>query len=210
MLELSECEKKYNGKLVLRIPLLKINKGIYWVQGLNGSGKTTFLRMISGMIPFKGEISYNGISLQRDSLLYRRLVSIAEAEPHYPTFMKGRELIEFYQGIRKSDIAEIKYLIDLFQMDNYLSAPIGSYSSGMTKKLSLLLALTGHPPLILLDEPFATLDNEATLKLPDLIRKYHQEWGCHFIFSSHQPIGHDGFSPDGKIVVAHQTIQLSA
>ena len=209
MLELTDCEKKYGGRLVLRIPTLKLNKGIYWLQGINGSGKTTFLRMLAGMIPFQGDILFDGISLRHKALSFRRRVSLAEAEPLYPAFIRGDELVEFYREIRRSPAYETQRLADLFQIDNYLSAPTGSYSSGVTKKLSLLLALIGHAPLILLDEPLATLDYEAIQKLPEIIREYHREWGCSFIFSSHQAIEHEGFSPDGKIVAVNQTVQLS-
>jgi ABC-2 type transport system ATP-binding protein len=210
MLELTDCEKKYGASVVLHIPSLKLGKEIFWLQGKNGSGKTTFLRMIAGMIPFQGEILYDGVSLRRQALFYRRQVSLAEAEPVYPTFITGQELVAFYRQIRRAHKEEIKYLTDLFQMGPYLSAPVGSYSSGMTKKLSLLLALIGRSPLILLDEPLATLDVEAIQRLPELILNYHREWGCSFIFSSHQPVEHDGFSPAGKIVIADQTAQLSA
>ena len=72
MLELTNCEKKYGGRLVLHIPSLKLNKGIYWLHGLNGSGKTTFLRMMAAMIPFKGDILFNGISLRHHAVYYRR------------------------------------------------------------------------------------------------------------------------------------------
>ena len=210
MLELTDCEKKYGSKLVLRIPSLKLSKGIYCLQGMNGSGKTTFLRMIAGMIPFHGDIFQDKISLRHNAVAYRSMVSFAEAEPLYPAFITGFELVEFYQEIRRTTNDEIKWLIDLFQMNTYLSALIGSYSSGMTKKLSLLLAFIGHPSLILLDEPIATLDSDAVQRLPEIIRRYHQEWNCHFIFSSHQPVGKDDFSLDGKIVIANQMVQISA
>ena len=51
MLHLSSVQKKYSQRIILDIPDLKIDKGIHWLKGSNGSGKSTFLKMISGIIP---------------------------------------------------------------------------------------------------------------------------------------------------------------
>ncbi len=209
MLRLTNCEKKYFQRIILNIPELSLDDGVYWLQGANGSGKTTLFRMIAGMIPCAGEITLKGVNLRKQPTAYRRLVSYAEAEPMYPTFLSGRELVAFYRETRKDDTGDAESLAGLFDMNHYLAAPIGSYSSGMVKKLSLLLALIGRPSLVLLDEPLATLDAEATDRLPKLIEEYHQLYQCNFIFSSHQAIDTNQFTVDGKLVATNQTIQWS-
>jgi len=209
MLQFEQVYKSYDQQAVLEIPSLTLEKNIYWVQGANGSGKTTFLRMLAGLIPFKGNISLNGINLRDQPLPYRRLVSFAEAEPLYPTFITGKELVNFYKDIRKADTTQTDMLIDFFRMHRFLSEPVGSYSSGMIKKLSLLLAFIGRPSLILLDEPLSTLDEGAVHRMPDLIGAYHKEFGTCFIFSSHQPFN-SHVQPVHKIQIMHQTLQLIA
>ena len=209
MLQILASKKYYNGRQILNIPSIELDKGVYWLQGINGSGKTTLLRMIAGLIPFDGEILFDGISLRHEHLAYRRNISFAEAEPIFPAFITGQELVTLYRHVRKVSIIEINKLIALFEIQDYLSIPIGSYSSGMIKKLSLLLAFIGNPPLILLDEPLATLDAEALLLLPELIREYHQEFGTSFIFSSHQSLKSVSLSIDKKLIIINQAIYLT-
>lgn len=209
MLRILKTQKKYNQESVLDIPLLQVEKGIYWLQGINGSGKTTLLRMIAGLIPFEGEIFINDISSRKSPVLYRRQVSWADAEPLYPAFITGRELADFYCDIRKAPARQLDELIDNFGVRSYLTNPIGSYSSGMVKRLSLLLALVGQPSLILLDEPLATLDTEIARLLPEIMKRQRQELSTSFIFSSHQAFPSDALTIDGKLLAVSKTIQFA-
>jgi ABC-2 type transport system ATP-binding protein len=209
MIQFEQVAKSYGDQPILRAGSLQLNKGIYWLQGINGSGKTTLLRILAGLVPFEGDILFEGISLRHKPLVYRRNLSLAESEPLYPPFITGQELLTFYKHVRKASLPQIEKLIALFSMQEYLSMPIGSYSSGMTKKLSLVLAFIGNCPLILLDEPLATLDEEAAVLLPQLLVNYQREFGSSFIFSSHQSIKTDPLSVDRKLVIADQTIRLA-
>lgn len=95
MLKLIDAKKSYNSQLILQVPILNLENGIYWVKGANGSGKSTFLKMVAALLPFEGDIVCNGISLKSDPLVYRQDVSWAQAEPLYPAFMSGMDLIFF-------------------------------------------------------------------------------------------------------------------
>jgi len=193
--------------MVLEISSLRLERKIYWLQGINGSGKTTFLSMLAGLIPFKGDILLDGINLRKKPLSYRRLVNFAEAEPLYPDFITGLELVSFYQDIRKAANVQTDMLVNLFKMHRFLSMSVGTYSSGMIKKLSLLLAFIGKPSLILLDEPLATLDEGSVHILPDLIRAYNKEFKTCFIFSSHQPFKSYSLAIN-KILINEQSLQF--
>jgi ABC-2 type transport system ATP-binding protein len=77
----------------------------------------------------------------------------------------------------------------------------------MVKNYRYLLASIGKPALILLDEPLATLDEEALHHMPDLITAYHKEFQTSFILSSHQPF--KSYSADVyKILITEQTLQV--
>ena len=209
MLEFSDVEKSYNGKNILNIPSLKLEKGMYWLQGPNGSGKTTFLRIISGILPFKGSITFCGIDMRKKPAEYRRQISWAEAEPEYPSFLTGNELVSFYRYIRKASPSQTDELISLFSVNDILDQPIGSYSSGIVKRLSIFLAFIGYPPLILLDEPLSSLDPETIPRVMKLINDSNKELGISFLLSSHQDMEKDYsmmfkklFVSDKKIIVA--------
>ncbi len=207
MIHLQQVQKKYSQRLILNIPEFKLDKGIYWIYGVNGSGKTTFLKIIAGMIPFDGEAYINNISLKKSGVNYRKQVSYAEAEPVYPSYITGRDLVLFYQDIRKAPQQQVNSLISFSGLYPHLHNPIGTYSSGMVKRLSLLLAFIGNAPLILLDEPLATLDTEAVHALPELINEYRQQYGCSFIFSSHQPFLSAALTIDKNFSITDHTIQ---
>ncbi len=188
MLELKNVKKDYNNHTVLEIPSLQIKKDIYWVKGANGSGKTTLLKMVAGLLPFDGDILFNNISLQNKPLSYRRNVSWAEAEPLFPVFTTGMDLIYLYLNTRKLPLKEANILIELFNMQDYINGYIGTYSAGMTKKLSLVLAFLGNPLLVVLDEPLITLDADAFKTLCNLILEKHKNTETTFLMSSHQEL----------------------
>jgi ABC-2 type transport system ATP-binding protein len=207
MLQFDRVYKTYNQQPVLEISHLKLERNIYWLKGINGSGKTTLLGMLAGLIPFQGDVQLNGINIHHDPVSYRSLVNFAEAEPLYPDFITGHELVCFYQEIRKAAAVQIDMLINLFKMHHFLKSPIGTYSSGMVKKLSLLLAFIGKPSLLLLDEPLATLDEGSVHILPDLINAYHKEFKTGIIFSSHQTINTFSLTIN-QILINDHSLQL--
>jgi ABC-2 type transport system ATP-binding protein len=202
MLTFTSTTKSYGNREILSIPSLQLDAGIYWLQGSNGSGKTTLLRMIAGLLPFKGDIHLNNFSQRKEPLAYRRSVSWADAEPLYPDFLKGQDLLAFYKEVRKASTEQVNSLTDLFQVRSYLTAPIGAYSSGMVKRLSLVLAFIGRPSLITLDEPLVTLDKDCIPLLYQLITTSYQNDKTSFLISSHQDLA-TGSLPEEKILAVH-------
>ena len=187
MLSLKQIDKKYGSHTVLSFDEWKIDSGIFWLKGGNGTGKTTLFRIISGQTPFSGQVLLNNIDLKKDSIHFRSKISYAEAEPQYPLFITGHELINFYKDVRQAQQQEIDELTLLFEMDTFLDQKIGGYSSGMLKKLSLICAFIGDVELYILDEPLITIDVESAAKLYQLISSKAKQ-GKSFLLSSHQEI----------------------
>ena len=194
MLQFRSFYKRYGSKLILDIPDLCLETGLYWLQGPNGSGKTTLLRILAGIIPFEGDVILKGsdqaspVSLRQSPTPYRRLIAWADAEPQYPGFLTGHELLDFYRKILHPEAAQVKRLIEAFGVGAWLDTRTAAWSSGMTKKLSLLLAFLGTPALILLDEPLTTLDESGRTTLSEFITSYQRNPGASFMISSHQTI----------------------
>jgi ABC-2 type transport system ATP-binding protein len=79
-------------------------------------------------------------------------------------------------------------LVEQFNIGHYMQGNIGSYSAGMTKKLSLMLAFIGNPSLIILDEPLITLDKDAFIAISDIVVSAYNDNGTMFLLSSHQDL----------------------
>lgn len=187
MLRLTGYKKTFGSSLVLDIPRLELEPDIYWLRGENGSGKTTFLKSVAGLLSFDGEIEVSSVSIRKQRRAYTGRVNHAGAEPVYPSFLTGYDLIDFYLKTKNGHKATAESMASVFGMKQYLGNSVSSYSSGMTKKLCLLLAFLGSPKLILLDEPFTTLDVEAAQALVGLISDSFSR-GVSFLISSHQPV----------------------
>ena len=187
-LELTNYKKFFSERLILEIPELSLGHGIYWIKGDNGSGKSTLFKSIGGLISFHGTIRFNELSCKRDYQHYRQIVSYSEAEPTYPDFLSLRDLIAFYSKTLRAQKEHVAELIQQFNPLSFLNNPVSTYSSGMLKKTGLLLAFIGNPQLIILDEPFITIDKKTTQVLEKLILDRYQA-GATFLISSHMPEG---------------------
>ncbi len=186
MLQLQGIRKKFGDKLVLDIPEWRVETGIYWIQGENGAGKSTLFRMLAGMLSFDGEIILNeSLSIRKHPVEYRKMVTLAEAEPLYPSFLTPRNLISFIAETRQAPALQADTLVQLMGIHTFLDHPFSTCSSGMVKKVSLLLAFLGNPSLIILDEPLITIDREARKILYELIQEKSKN-GTGFLLSSHQ------------------------
>ena len=207
MLQFEQTEKYYGNHLALRIPSMQLSEGLYWLKGENGSGKTTMMKMVAGLHPFKGDILLDGISIKKERNKFLRYVNYGEAEPVYPSFLTAKDLVELYCSTKNAAIAEsIQRLKDLHIYDAYKNA-IGSYSSGMLKKLSIVLAFIGDPTWILLDEPLITIDVAAVALVCEWIKKMQTEKGVSFIISSHQSF-QDSLPFSSIIEVQNQTASI--
>jgi len=206
MLQIKHLQKKYGDKTILNIDHLEIAKGINHLKGINGSGKTTFSKIIAGLIPYKGEILLqNTYCPTKTKMAYRKRVNFAESEANYPDFLTANDLISFIGKAKGADKESMSSITNIFGVDEYLFDHVGTYSSGMLKRLSLALAFLGTPSLILLDEPFNTLDTAAIDTLKNMIVSYHAS-NVNFILISHQDINELGVPIDTTYLVNNHTI----
>jgi ABC-2 type transport system ATP-binding protein len=189
MITFKKFQKTYNTNIVLSMDDLRIPIGTHWIKGENGSGKTTLFKSLAGLLPYEGDIIFDdGISAKKKPTHFRRLVNYSEAEPLYPGFLTAKDLIRFIGKTKGADSVQQNSLIEHFRISRFLNNACQTYSSGMLKKVSLVLAFLGKPRIIILDEPLITLDEEARNLLYDIIQKTILENSTSFFISSHQPL----------------------
>jgi ABC-2 type transport system ATP-binding protein len=164
------------------------------------------LKAAGGILSFEGDILFNKLSIKKNPVDYRRVVNFAEAEPIFPEFITGIEMIKLFTSAKGTPKGQVEYLVESMGIGHYIHEPIGSYSTGMIKKLSLVLAFIGNPELVLLDEPFITMDSESLNVLYDWISKKNQD-GVSFIFSSHQTIEPKVSFSQKALLVEEQTLK---
>ena len=198
--------KSYGNFEVLNIGEMHFSRAAYWIKGVNGSGKSTFLKAIAGLTPFKGDVLLNGnISLQKNPVTYRAAINHAPAEPSYPSFLKGEELVRYYMHVKGGTREQLVLIKSVLNIGNYLGNPCGSYSSGMLKKLSLLLALMGNSEWIFLDEPFTTLDIATQHALQHFIQSNPDKG---FIITSHHDIPGEAIAFKAIYSIRNKTLEL--
>lgn len=185
MLRLTQFRKAFGTEEILNISDLTFEKGIHWIKGKNGSGKSTLFNCLAGLSPFEGKISLGEIDLKKQPNPYKLKVNYSQSEPLFPEFLTGNEMINFFAKLKMAPKGQAEMLVKNLSVDVYTDQTCGTYSSGMTKKLSIILAFLGDPELIILDEPLITLDTEAQKIVSQMIVEAHDK-GVSFLFSTHQ------------------------
>jgi ABC-2 type transport system ATP-binding protein len=206
MLKIKNFSKSYNNHTIVAVENLEIPEGIHWFKGINGSGKSTFFRSVAGIIPFDGEISWKNLDIRNDAVPYRMKVNMSEADPLYPDYLSGYDLLSFIAAAKKADTSQLKQLSEILGVDVYWKSAIGTYSSGMLKKISLLSAFLGKPSLIMLDEPLITIDDRSVQIVYELVKEYAEKQGVSFLLSSHQDFRFEKLAIKNMYLVQNQTI----
>lgn len=186
MLKVENFTKSYSGQKIIAVEELVIPAGIHWVRGVNGSGKSTFFRSVAGIVPYEGQISWNGIDQKTHPVAYRLKVNMSEAEPLYPEFLSGYDILSFINKAKQGTRIQLQNLAERFEAPVYWKNPCGTYSSGMLKKIAIISAFLGSPELIILDEPLITIDVKSVGIVYELVREFYEDKGVNFLLSSHQ------------------------
>ncbi|MDD4322274.1 MAG: ABC transporter ATP-binding protein [Dehalococcoidales bacterium] len=159
---------------------------IYGFLGPNGSGKTTTIGMLLGLIrPSAGSIELFGQDMGRESpKLLERTSSVLENSPMYP-YLSGRDNLEVFARMRGAvDHSKIDEVLDIVGLAKRAGSPSRTYSLGMRQRLSIALALLSDPELVILDEPTNGLDPSGIIDIRDIIRQLGEQ-GKTIFLSSH-------------------------
>ena len=171
MIELRGAGKTYpNGKGVFDVNL-RLEPGVTGFLGRNGSGKTTTMRLIMGLLaPERGAVLIDGRDLWQYDHIYtmKRELGFLPNDDYFFARLTGRENLEYLSVLktgRRDAYAALEPFIGELEVDAFIDDPFDSYSTGMKKKVQLVGALIGDPGNVLLDEPHNGLDVMANIAL---------------------------------------------
>ena len=170
MVEIVDLYKSFGKNEVLNGINLSINEsGIFAVLGPNGSGKTTIIKTILGMvIPNSGSIKVFDVDVKNNSD-YRHKIDYLPQIANFPSNLKVSELIKMIRDLRgKTDAGQ--NLIEKFKLEPFLNKKLGTLSGGTKQKVNIVLTFMFNSPIIILDEPTTGLDPISLIQLKKLIR----------------------------------------
>ena len=191
MIEIKNVSKTYNGNIKAIDNLnLKINDGeIVGFIGLNGAGKTTAIKMMTGiLVPDTGTITINGYDIVKDSLKAKQIIGYIADNPDMFLKLTGIEFINFIANIYKVPVTirkkRIKLFGERFGLSDVLDKPMQGYSHGTRQKMMVVAALVHDPAVWILDEPLIGLDSTSAFELKKMMRE-HADKGNAVFFSTH-------------------------
>ncbi|HNR35029.1 MAG TPA: ABC transporter ATP-binding protein [Candidatus Hydrogenedentes bacterium] len=169
---------------------LTIHSGeIFGYLGPNGSGKTTTIKLLLGLIfPTSGDMEILG-SKDIGSAEVRRQIGYLPEGAYYPDFLKGEEVLKFYghlYGLRGADLRRrIDETLEIVGMSRARKRLIRGYSKGMRQRIGLAQALLSDPQILILDEPTTGLDPIARKEIRDILANLRDK-GKTLLISSHE------------------------
>ena len=191
MLELCRVSKHFAGIPAVDDVSFSASPGeVTGYLGPNGSGKTTTMKMITGLIErTSGQILFQGRPIEDDLIAYKWRMGYVPEEPYLYNHLSGAEYLIMVAQLRnlpaRAAAEQIDGLLRLLSLHDDRHASISGYSKGMRQKILIAAALLHNPELILLDEPFSGLDVASALVLRSLIQELARR-GKVVLFSSHE------------------------
>ena len=173
MIETSGLTKRFDDILAVDHISAKIRDGsVFGLIGTNGAGKSTFLRMVSGILkPDEGEVLIDG---QRPGIYTKSILSYLPEKTYLSDWMKAGDALnmfsDFYQDF---DAAKAKEMLGTFHLDEGMR--LKSMSKGMQEKLQLILVMSRAAKLYILDEPLSGIDPAARDSILDIILNNYSE-----------------------------------
>ena len=189
VLSIKNLTKHLSSKLILNNISLDVMPGeIFGFLGPNGSGKTTTIKVVLGLLSLEaGEVSVCGYDMRKAPMKAMNCVNGIIENPEMYKYLTGRQnlmqYLRMYDGIPESRCDEVAEIVGLSAR---LNDKVGKYSLGMRQRLGLAQAMLNRPKLLILDEPTNGLDPVGIKELRDILKRLSHIEGTAVFISSHQ------------------------
>ncbi len=191
ILSTNSLTKQYKGVKVVNSVNMHIRKGdVYGFVGENGAGKTTIIRLLTGLAnPSGGDFDLFGVNSKTGdiSTIKRKMAAVVESPSIYLNMSAYDNLVLQCRLLGIKDFSIIPDVLEQVGLSDVLNdkKSAGRFSLGMRQRLGIAMALIGNPEFIILDEPMNGLDPEGIIGIRELIIKLNTEKGITFLISSH-------------------------
>jgi ABC-2 type transport system ATP-binding protein len=190
VLTVSDLTKSFGQSRAVDSVDLVVRKGsIFGFVGPNGAGKTTTLSMVTGLLrPDSGSVVVAGADVWRDPTAAKRSIGVLPDRMRLFDRLTGAQML-YYCGVlhgldRETARSRTDDLAMALGLDGSLDRPVRDYSIGMVKKVSLAAALIHSPTVLVLDEPFESVDPVSTAQAVELLKRFAAAGGT-VVLSSH-------------------------
>jgi len=152
--------------------------------GPNGSGKTSALRCLLGLVPFTGRATIGDHDVVKSPIAARSLVGYVPQKVAFGD-ARAREVVAFVGRLRGVSRDGIAAALASVGLERHADARVRTFSGGMQQRLAIAVALLGSPPVLLLDEPSASLDEAGRRDFFDLVQRLRRT-GRTLVLASHR------------------------
>lgn len=207
-IEFNNVTKDYDRNTVIDNINFNIEEGEFvTIIGSSGSGKTTILKMINGLVePTSGNILINDENISYiDKIELRRNIGyVVQGNVLFP-HMTVQENINFVPDLKKEDPIDVEELLNSVNLDSsFLNRMPNELSGGQQQRVGIIRALSSSPNILLMDEPFGAVDAITREQLQDEIKRIHDNSNLTIIFVTHD-IREALFLSD-KIIVTNEGV----
>ena len=177
ILEFKNINKSYNKVKALKDISFSIpENSIFGILGANGSGKSTFMKILPGLIyDWTGEIYYNRIAIQKNDMILRKDFGYLIEAPTFYEYLSAQKNLEILARISKVNPNRIDEVLKLVELSHRADDKVSAYSYGMKQRLGIAQALLHNPKILVLDEPNNGLDPNGINDMIRLIKKLKSE-----------------------------------
>ncbi len=190
VLKIEGLTKKFDDKVAVNGIDLTVHVGaFYGIVGPNGAGKTTTLSMITGLLrPNSGAVAVHGADVWAAPVIAKRNMGVLPDRLRLFDRLTGAQVL-YYAGVLRGldNVTARKRSTDLagaFGLEDSLGRLVTDYSAGMTKKIALAAAMIHSPRILILDEPFESVDPVSAATITDILKNYAAAGGT-VVLSSH-------------------------
>lgn len=173
MIHLRGLTVSYGTTMALRPTDLTLYEGVTGLFGPNGSGKSTLLRVLAGLLaPSRGSALLGDTPIRSsDESIRRRMGYVSHSSGLYGRLTVGENLTLFGRlyGVASARVDEVLELLDLNDRRN---TPVGHLSAGLKRRAAVARAVLHEPDVLLLDEPYANLDDDASARVSDAVEAW--------------------------------------